>query len=405
MEKIIQKWGKYLIAGLLIAVYVWGSTKMYFHQDDLDWFILANRPVWAVMQAPIGDHVNYLWRALLVSEWNLFGFNFAPYLLVSILIHASVIYLLYQISWKTTRRKDLSMMAAMIFVINTNWTESILWISGQTISITALLVLLGMYTLVRKKGEILPIILNGITSALSLGFLGSTLINYGYDFEKKKVTKVGMAAIMALLIVFGGYFFKGSDGTKIAFSLAWVIKVGEVCILMLVNTVIGRLIIPFDRYEIVRIALVLMGMLGLMVYYSGKLREIWSDKWSRFLIIQGFFYNLIVAIGRAQFGVGIMRAERYAYLGLAIFLLIVVRNLRHAKIKYLGSLVFLIGVIQMVGFYRRASDYIVRPQQLKQLVWQIETGQDQSESEKYLPHFVLNDERLKYGDLYPLIKR
>jgi hypothetical protein len=61
--------------------------------------------------------------------------------------------------------------------------------------------------------------------------------------------------------------------------------------------------------------------------------------------------------------------------------------------------------LQTIGFYLRAYDYILRPQQLRQLVDQIERGEDLSPPEHYLPHFVLHDERLKYRDLYSLIKR
>ena len=62
---------------------------------------------------------------------------------------------------------------------------------------------------------------------------------------------------------------------------------------------------------------------GLWRMEGGELQRIWHDTWSRFLILQIVIYNLIGS-GRAQYGIGIMRAERYAYLGLAFLLLIVV---------------------------------------------------------------------------------
>lgn len=405
MEKIIKKWWSYGVLGLLAVVYLWSAKNMYFHQDDLDWFILANRPFLQVVQAPIGDHVNYLWRLLLSFEWNTFGLNFAPYLVVSVLLHMGVIWLLYKVTYLTTKRRELSAIVATLFAINTNWTEIILWISGQTISITVFFVLLTMYAILRKKGEVVTMVMSGVTSALSIGFAIASLLVYGYDYGKRKLNKVGVGVILTILIIFGAYYFKGTDGTEIAYSFDWVVKVMQVATLMTVNTVIGRLIIPFDKYEMLRIILVVAGGMVFIWKYRSMIVELWSDKWSRFLIFQLVFYNLIVAAGRAQYGVGIMRAERYAYLGLVLVLLLAARMLRKVTIGKWIWIVPIIVVMQCVSLYRRASDYIVRPQQLKQLITEIKNGTDQSEGEKYLPHFVLNDERLKYSDLYALIKR
>jgi hypothetical protein len=48
--------------------------------------------------------------------------------------------------------------------------------------------------------------------------------------------------------------------------------------------------------------------------------------------------------------------------------------------------------------------YVVRPQQLKSLVHEInKTDKNNINSAEYLPHFVLNDERLRYKDLLMLI--
>lgn len=396
MEKIITKYWIYIVGVMLIGTYFWGANNMYFHQDDLDWFILANRPFTQVLQAPIGDHINYLWRILLSIEWNLFGLNFAPYLVVSLLLHGGVIWLLYKIAYETTKRRDLSAIAATLFAINTNWTEIVLWISGQTISITVLFVLMAMRSVWNKRGELMWLLLTSWTSALAIGVIGASTLVF------KKLRWSGLITLILLGLI---YKLWGTDGTQIAYSFDWAIKVVEVATLMLVNTVMGRLIIPFDRYEILRIAIVLVGGVVLIWKYRNRVFELWSDKWSRFLIIQLILYNLIVAAGRAQFGVGIMRAERYAYLGLALVLLIAARILRNTKISLLVWIVPILVGLQIVGFYRRGSDYIVRPQQLKQLVDQVKSGEDKSEGDKYLPHFVLNDDRLKYSDLYKLMKR
>lgn len=391
MAKIITKWWWVITGIILMGIYVYGVKYMFFHQDDLDWFILANQPFWGVMMAPIGDHVNFVWRLLLKIEWEVFRLKFAPYLAVSVLIHGLVVWLLYIISKATSGRRDLAVCAAWLFVINTNWTETVLWISGQTVTITALLVLLAMKAIWEKRGEVVWLVLASWTSALMIGLLTSALLVY----------KKGLLPLIIVILV---YLFLGSDGTKIAYSWQWLAQVGIVSVGMMINSVIGRLLIPFDELEMVRIGIVSC----LMVYGAwrgrGELQKIWHDTWSRFLIVQIIIYNLVVALGRAQYGIGIMRAERYTYLGLALFLLLVVRVLRNWQVGKWIWIVPVLVLMQGVGFYTRARVYVTRPQQMKQLFVEInEQGRENINLDQYLPHFVLNDERLKYRDLMNLI--
>lgn len=374
-----------------MGIYVYGVKYMFFHQDDLDWLILANQPFWQVMMAPIGDHVNFVWRLLLKVEWELFGLSFPLYLATSVMIHGGVIWCLYKLAKMSSGRRDLAAITALLFTINTNWTESVLWISGQTISITALVVLWAMLSIWSKKKEVIWLYMASWTSALAMGLLGSALLIY----------KKGLIPLTIVMLV---YLFLGSDGTKIAFSWEWLGQVGIVSVGMMINSVIGRLLIPFDELEIVRIGIVI----GFMVYgagrWRGRLSEIWHDTWSRFLIVQIVIYNLVVALGRAQYGIGIMRAERYTYLGLALFLLLVVRVLRNWQVGKWIWVVPVLVLMQGVGFYTRARAYVVRPQQMKQLFVEInEQGRENINLDQYLPHFVLNDERLKYRDLMNLI--
>lgn len=397
MEKIILKWWKGLVGVIIAGMFVWGAYNMYFHQDDLDWFILANRPWSGVMAAPIGDHVNYVWRVLLKTEWDLYGWNFVPYLAVSLAIHAGVIGLLYKLAKLSSGREDLAVMVTLIFAINTNWTETILWISGQTITITALFVLVAMVAIWEKKAEFVWLLLSSWTSALAIGLLLASLAVF------KKLSGGIIAILVGLGLI---YKMWSTDGTHVAASVAWMIKVIEVWGLMIVNSVVGRLVIPFDRYETLRIGIVSLLMIYGLWRGRGELKVIWRDAWSRFLLLHLGLYNLIVAVGRAQYGVGMMRAERYTYLGLLLVLLLAVRVLRKVKIDKFVWLVPVIVLVQCIGFYHRARTYIERPQQLRNLIVEIrQTESSQIDPEAYLPRFVLNDERLKYRDLLPLLKQ
>lgn len=406
--KFIQKWWWSLVAILLAALFIYGYREMFFHQDDLDWFIMANRPFLDVMEYPIGDHVNYVFRLLLKLEWNIFGLYFPGYYAVSLVMHAVVIYLIYLLARETSGRRDLAIICALIFTINTNWTETVLWISGQTISITVIFVLLAMYAILKNKGEILSMLIACLTSALALGLPIATILVYGFQksstYLGKLKLKTGWGTIMSLIVVAMTYYLFGTDGTAIAFGLKWIVQVGMVWILAMMNTVIGRLIIPFDRFELIRIVGVILLSVATAWIHRSKLLPIWRDAWSRFLILQIWIYYLIVAAGRAQYGVGIMRAERYSYLGLALFLLLAARVLRTYQLGRWVWIVPLIIMLQSMGLYIRARAYVVRPQQMRLLFEEVRQANPKDiNPNDYLPHFVLNDERLRYSDLLKLI--
>lgn len=376
---------------------------MYFHQDDLDWFLLAHKPFADIMNASIGDHVNYLFRILLKIEWSMFHLYFPGYLMVSVIMHAGVVWLVYKLSLLTSERRDLSAYAALLFTINTNWTEVVLWISGQTISITVIFVLMSMFSIWKKRGEVVSLFLASWTSALALGLPIAAILTYGIDFAKKRISRAGYGAIGSMFLVLILIMWKRSDGTELELSLLWAKMVVEVWGLAMINSVLGRLLIPFDSLEIWRIGGVCLLIVGGAWKYREQIIAIWRDSWSRFLIVQMSVYYLIVAVGRAQYGVGIMRAERYAYLGLALFLLLLSRVLRKAQLGRWIWVVPLLLIIQSIGLYRRAEDYVVRPQQLKRVVEEVLRDVEKIDENAYLPHFVLNDERLRYSDLMMLI--
>lgn len=403
MPKIIEKWWGVIVAVLLLVVYFWGVKNMYFHQDDLDWFMMANRPFWQVIAAPLSDHINYIFRVLLKLEWDNFHLFYPGYLAVSVLLHTSVIMMIYHVVKITSGRRDLAIYSAFLFTLNTNWTEVVLWSSGQTISISALFVLLALYSVWRGRGRSIWIFLSTFTSALSLGMVPATFLVYGLDYKKRKLFKLGLSMILMSTMILGFYKYVATDGTQIEYSFLWMVNVIEVMVLGVAHTVIGRLFIPFDRFEVVRIAIVSLLLVYGVWRYRGEIPKILKDKWSVFLLLQIFFYYLIVAIGRAQYGVGIMRAERYGYLGLALVLLLSSRIIRKWRVGKWAWVVPCLVILQGMGLYLRAQDYVVRPQLLRGVVEEVQKSSGDINPDSYLPYEILNDQRLKYRDLMGLL--
>lgn len=405
MQKIIEKWWVIAVI-MLVVIYGYGYQKMFFHQDDLDWLILANKSWEGIISAPIGDHINYLWRLLLKAEWELFGLNFPAYLSVSVALHGINVWLLYQVA-RRIGNESWARMAALIMIVNTNWTETVLWMSGQTILITAILILLVNWARISKKWQLTTLALSSITSALALGTIAASGVIDGVNWQRKRLSRVGVGVGVIVGLVALIYLTVASDGTELAVSGNWAVQVMEVMGLAIMNTAVGRALIPFDRLEMVRIVGVGIATIGLGWKYRARLSEWKQDSWVRFLSVQILAYYLIVSLGRAQFGIGIMRAERYAYIGLALILLMVVRIVRIVRVKtWMIVGVLLIVILQSWGLWVRAEKYVERPKQMRILFEQIsEKGISAEQMGEYLPHFVLNDERLKYGDIKILFER
>lgn len=402
MEKIITKYYLWIVALILFGVFIFGYINMYFHQDDLDWLIMANRPFWAVMAQPLSDHINYIFRVILKVQWDTFGFRFVPYFAVSILIHFANVLLLNKLVNITTGRKDLSTIVALIFTVNTNWTEIVLWFSGQTISITLTFILLAMIALYIQTYRSISVLFASLTSALALPLIPASLLVWGKG--KKGMTLFGRALILLSILVLLLYKYRALDGTRIDVSISWVIQVILVMGLGVINTVVGRLALPFDRFEIIRIIATTSILVFLMIKYREKVMQFLRENWNRFLVLQLLFYYLIVAVGRAQYGVGIMRAERYGYVGLALFLLIGARYMMQFKLRLSLWVVGYLLIIQTIGFYHRANAYFVRPKQFREVVVELKNNVSGHKDDEFLPYSVLNDQRLRYIDIKSLIE-
>lgn len=404
INKWIEKWWWVVAAILLVGIFGYGYKNMFFHQDDLDWFLMMNKPMWQVMAAPLSDHVNYLFRLVFKLEWEAFGLSFPPYLMVSLAMHASVVWLVYVIAKATSGRSNLAAWAALLFSVNTNWNESVLWISGQTILISAVFVLLAMRMILKKRFVLAGIGLACLTSSLALGLPSAVLLTYGVDYRSRRLTKMGWGVLLIMVLVVLVFKWRSTDGTAILMSWRWMIQVVGVAGLGIVHTVLGRLLIPFDRFETIRIVGAMTLIVGVLYKWRTKLSRIWADQWSRFLLWQMTIYYLIVAVGRAQYGIGIMRAERYAYLGLALFLLLLSRVARNWQIGRWVWVGIVIVVLQGAGFYTRARVYVVRPQQMRQMFEQVrQLDPTRCYHDTYLPYFAFQDNHLRYSDLFSLM--
>lgn len=403
LKIFIEKW--WVIVGvLLLSMYIYGYFRMYFYLDDLFWFTLMSQSLPEIMSSPLSEHINYLFKIFFKIEWNLIGFNFPPYLFISIAIHGFVVWLIYSLSIMTSGRKDLSAFVAILFTINTNWNEIVLWVSGQTVSFTVVFVLLSMIAIWKNRYQVLTIGLATMTSAIALGLPLAFLFTYGYKIGKWQISKEGWGVVGVILMISLIYIFIPSDRTAVEITLSSVVSIVIFWILSIINIMISRFFVPFDQFESVRLAVVILALCILVYKYKDSFRVIWADMWSRFLFLQIGIYYLVVATGRFQYGDLLIRTERFAYLGLALFFLLLVRIFRNVSLNKLIYLMPLLIFIQCLGFFVRAESYVIKPQRLKSLVVEIRaTDQNIIKYDDYLPEYVFPRKAMRYKDLVHLI--
>ena len=78
---------------LLLFIYVSGLSKMYFHQDDVDFLVAISADWPKTIFVPVNEHVVVLFWLLYRLEWWFFGTGFGGFLTVSLLLHGLNLFL------------------------------------------------------------------------------------------------------------------------------------------------------------------------------------------------------------------------------------------------------------------------------------------------------------------------
>ena len=373
---------------------------MWFHQDDLTWMRLAQHSWGEQLLIPVNEHINYLFRLMFKLEYELFGWNYGEYFAVSLMLHLITMVLVGKITTIVTNNRTWGRWAAIIFAVNTNWNETVFWISGQTIQISAVLGLFTIWLILRQAKWpmiLLAMVAASVTSALVVWL---PLVTWAVWYRQRALSRVSVLVLVGIGLIYGK-----QGNLSVGESINWV-TVAITGGLMVINTLIGRLWWPWEVGEMGRIGVTTGAIIGWGI--------VWGKKWAQwvkknrqiiYLLVSLAAYYGIVAVGRAQYGIGIMRAERYAYLGLALFLPIAMWTLSQMKVKlqWVGGGAIIILMIQTAGLTDRMGRYVERPRQLKDLSQKIEQlDKTKCYRDDYFPNFVFGNETTTYSEYQSL---
>lgn len=419
LEKYLIFLAPYLVFISVLVIFQFGFRKMYFHQDDFSYLISSQvRNIGDLLKEPVGEHLHYVFRLFFNLEWEFFGLNFVPYFLVSIGLHLLNLLVMWLIILRLTHNKFLAWAATIIFSINTNWNETVLWISGQTITLSSLLVFWAYCFVTDIKDSQFKLkdwlsltvflILPGITSGLGVWLPLVVLGFYGINYPKRKINWKGYASLIALSVFLFLYITR-SDGviSEVSETILMVktLFLGFIfTILAIGNTAVGETLVPWDGQMGLRIIVVFSLLLVSFKRRKEILRIFLFDKSVWFAMVCLLLYYYFVGISRVQYGIGIAKANRYAYMGLIFILILLTQVLNKMKINRgliaLFSIVILL--IQIHGFYWRAEPYTQRPTQVRIMVKKLKQASGCYQDD-YLPSYVSPIKIHKYSELLPLI--
>ena len=385
----------FLIVLVLVVVSFFGLRMMYFHQDDVD-FLIGISSYWPkILFQPVNEHVVIVFWLLYRLEWLAFGTNFGGYLMVSMVLHLLNLFLIGKLVYVETKSRFYALLAALVLTVNNNWNESIWWSTGQMWLMATALILLSLLVVRKKRFRILTCLLILPGLSWGVGLFWPAIVFGGFGVRKLSnrwvINRIGKVAILAQVVILGIYKFL----TAAQFSLASlepmnIMRSVSFVTVGLANTVVGRLIFPWESKPI-RLVVLLVVFVWLLVERKKWWTGIKGLPTFLFLATVGIFSTY--ALGRSSFGIGQAMATRYAYLPTFFFVCAAIMVASRVGSKYAGETKLLIlGIYLMLSglsaFGWRVSDWTIRPRMVKQYFNLVKSKTGQCLVDEDLPGFI-----------------
>ena len=203
----------------LVLIFFSGLAKSFFQQDE--WAIFGFLIYWGkaglnwfqrlfVYEQEV--HILPFSNLLSYFQFKLFGLNFAPYAIFSILLHSLNSFLVFYLSYLILKKKWLSFAVGLLFAVNSISHQAVTWIATTTGTVNAaFFLLLSLIFFVRKN-----LILSILMLVLSLGFKETSLFLFAFlpvfwlIFERKSSKKIDLSEFKKIfipLLVVGFLYF------------------------------------------------------------------------------------------------------------------------------------------------------------------------------------------------------
>lgn len=414
--------GWILTLASIILLYRQGLIRSFFHQDDIPALaVVADWRGWLTVFHLNNEHLNITFWILQRILWLAFGVNFAPYLITNILLHISVLCLIFLIAYKQTRSFIWASLPVWGMVINPNWFCVVWWVNGQMVMLATLFALVAYLVILEIKNKpnkkfLYPLlylfsVLPGFSWGVGLTWPTWTLIIFGIDYLKKKIIKIGYVLIAAQITLAVVYFTLIGKNLGVntdpktwlsnPFALIYFVIVG------VSNTVVGRWLWPQESLK-TRAACLLVLLLVIFISKSYKWMANRNILYGIFVVVGSF---VTFAIPRWRFGIGHAMANYYAYFPLPFLLISLAILLYTMKLSGLKKMIilslFLIHIpLSWIGFESCARTWVIRPQQTKAYFQELNTVLPGTCIEnRYIPEYIVPQNIWRIEFMWPIFKK
>lgn len=391
-----------ILTGLILGlVYLLGLSKMYFHQDDVDFLVAVARDWPTTILQPVNEHVVILFWLLFRLEWWVFGTNFGGFISVSMFLHLINLFLAGRLVFEETRSRYYGLLTGLILAVNNNWNESIWWSTGQMWLLATLFCLISILMLRRWRGGKIPIIWGLLLVAVvvlpglswGVGLLWPLIVVLAFGVRGR--LRLGLLMSQGVLLLFYRAIATPKIGLVSLVSLRRLIEMGVFVVVGLANTVVGRLVFPWENKPVRFLVLVILLLVILKTAWA------WRKKVSGLpisLISASGLVYLTYSLGRASFGIGQAMATRYAYLPtffLVMAIIIIWTKISIGKWKDLLALIVSVyfALAGLIGFWWRVNEWTKRPAMVKRYFDSVKRlSQENCLVDEALPKFINPDQ-------------
>ncbi len=365
----------------LASLWIHEPSRYYFFGDSWD-LLHATLTSWKHLFTPHSEHLMPLFKVFYFLQYQLFGGNHVPYMVVVYALHAANSTLVYLLGRRLSLRQWPSAMAATIFAFSSVPYEVTGWSFEQCFLMSTLFILIAVYMFFQAPHRGKTLVWVAISSlaafwsgpiAFALPALLSAYYLLWLTNENKRVEKTQvvttMSAVWAPIVI---YLASLRAVTTFASVLAThntrleLHKVTSMIDFTLFGTTYG-LVLPsltfvnaqsFTSAPIIIILLVLFLVACYMRLSSrGERLGFW------FLVCFLLIPHLAISLGRSQLGAGEALAPRYHYLPMIAFALLVTlcsqalgNALQQKQIRRLYNA----GGIALLAYYLAFHGYVIR---------------------------------------------
>lgn len=340
-------------------------NRVWFHHDDFDFLVGSANFNFSYLVAPHNEHFLPIFRILYYSEYSLFGLNFTPFFIISILLHLFILFVLYKITNILTTKKFYAYLAVFLFTINSTFFEVILWSTSQQLLLSSLFIGISFlawlkYRQKKTNNWLITSSISSILAAFSSGFgvLYPLFISIVSIFDKK-INKLGklffiLSALLTLVIF---WYFAGKSLTVVTKQSLSLNDFPHVIYFILIGLIEGMLSrffwAPFTPSRIAKTDLILMPVLNIsiLIFLIYLLSKTGFKKGKNLfmkvvLASLSLFPYLAISLGRYPYGAKAAMSERYVYLPLFFFILFLIYQL-----SLLKQTTFLKKIIMLFTFW------------------------------------------------------